>query len=245
MGIRPKKLFTLALVILLIAILSIGTLAWFSATESVTNTFYIGAAPGVGGDDPDEKPPFGFNVFGQRQDTEHDPEYYEFINTYNNVLPASVLDKKVYFHNTGVYDQWVRLHLIFSDGAAWKNAIQKGAAYAHVDEVTFITEHLLGGLNENLLLEDPFVSYDLFGTTDTLTLTFYYKDMITTDAHFLIMDTLTIPGILNNEDMAAFGPNGFTIQFRGDALQANDLPADNAIDAFKTANWKTGDEFSS
>ena len=27
--------------------------------------------------------------------------------------------------------------------------------------------------------------------------------------------------------------------------KANDLPAENAIDAFKTANWKTGDEFSS
>ena len=243
MGKHPKKLFTLALVLLLIAILSMATLAWFNTTEVVTNTFYIGAAPGTGGgEDPEKKPPFDFNVFGQRQDTDHDPEYYEYLNAYSNVLPASVLDKKLYFENTGTYSQWIRLHLIFSDREAWLNALEKAADYEGMDDIhEYATTKLLGGLNENLLWEDPLVHNDLFGTTDTMTYTFYYKNEVKSGDSFLIMDTITIPAVLDAADMAAFGPNGFAIRLKGEALQADELPEfKDAKEAFAYVEWATG-----
>ena len=51
MKLTKKKVFVAALAICLIAILSFGTLAWFSAGDSVKNEFYVADSTEK---DPDE-----------------------------------------------------------------------------------------------------------------------------------------------------------------------------------------------
>ena len=46
---NKKKLLSLALAVIMIAILSFGTLAWFSDSDDVTNNFYIASS-----DDPSD-----------------------------------------------------------------------------------------------------------------------------------------------------------------------------------------------
>ena len=54
---RKKKLFSLAVVAIMIAILSFGSLAWFSDSDSVTNDFGI-----AGGENQDPDQIFSVDV---------------------------------------------------------------------------------------------------------------------------------------------------------------------------------------
>ena len=74
-----KKLFVAAVAVSLIAILSLGTLAWFTDSKSVTYNFYVATSDA---DEADEV----FSV--ALTETEAGP--------YNDVLPGDTLAKKSY-----------------------------------------------------------------------------------------------------------------------------------------------------
>ena len=91
---NKKKLLSLALVVIMVAMLSFGTLAWFSDSDSVTNNFAVAGGEAA---EPDEifsvdvletvKDESGKeSVIGKEGDATSDSTF-----TYENIAPAEKL----------------------------------------------------------------------------------------------------------------------------------------------------------
>ena len=119
MKLSKKKVFALALAVCLLATLSLGTLAWFTAEDEVTNNFYVGDST----TDPDDV--FGVDVW-EEVDTDRDPETElevvgkgdttENTADYDLILPGEAMTKKPYLTNTGKHPQFARAIVTVSDG---------------------------------------------------------------------------------------------------------------------------------
>ncbi|MBO7252630.1 MAG: hypothetical protein J6V25_08375 [Oscillospiraceae bacterium] len=116
MKLNKKKVFSLALVALLIATISFGTLAWFSDSDETTNTFYVATSEDDSADDI-----FSVNVY-EDVDTDNDGTLEKEDDEgaeFSDILPGQKIVKKPYVENTGRYDQWVRLTITFESQDAW------------------------------------------------------------------------------------------------------------------------------
>ena len=110
---NKKKVLSLSLVIIMIAILSFSSLAWFNDRDSVTNEFMIATS-----DDPsDPDDIFSVDVW-EEVDTDGDGEVDTVKPgedadgggaTFEDILPGSELIKKPVIENTGAYDQYIRV----------------------------------------------------------------------------------------------------------------------------------------
>ena len=87
MKMTKKKVFVTALAGCLVAILSMGSLAWFSAQDSVTNNFYVADSEDNNPDDI-----FSVDVY-EKYDSDGDgnPEEYQKGITYDDILSGSTL----------------------------------------------------------------------------------------------------------------------------------------------------------
>lgn len=99
---NKKKLLTLALVIVLIAILSFTTLAWFTDTDEVTNTFTVGSVKIVQNEQQiDDKT-------GALEDFEQGKMLLPIVNTKDPAADPNYQDKIVTVTSTGNNDAYVR-----------------------------------------------------------------------------------------------------------------------------------------
>jgi len=210
-----KKLLSLSLVVIMIAILSLGSLAWFSDSDEVENEFLI-----AGSDDQDPDDIFSVDVF-ENYDSNGDgtdEEYQEGI-IYEDILPGDKLQKEAFVKNTGYYDQYVRVIVTISDATAWLNAV-----------------------GEDINMENVFVGYNadawtniekkIEGETDTVTYVLYYAGVLKGDEEINLFTGVNIPTSLTQEQAAAFGGD-FTIGVKAQAVQTENVGA-NAYEAFQT-----------
>ena len=122
MKLTKKKVFVSALSVCLIAILSFGTLAWFNATDAVTNSFKIADS------NQDGTPDFSVEVWENEidgddnadADGDGDNKITHNGNTYKHIAPGDVLAKNPTVQNTGDYDQWIRVLVTFDEWAKLK-----------------------------------------------------------------------------------------------------------------------------
>ena len=121
-----KKLLSLALVVIMIAILSLSTLAWFNDSESVTNKFLVASSDGT--NTPDSI--FSVDLWEKTPGGDKDQDGH----SYEAILPGSNLKKEVNVENTGAYDQYIRVVVTLSDGKAWLKVL--GAGY-DLDSIFF------------------------------------------------------------------------------------------------------------
>ena len=85
MKFTKKKVFVIALAICLIATISMGTLAWFTATEKVDNIFKVST-------DSEQKPDFKLDLFEHEADEDGKVSDTEVeANTYDNIAPGNKL----------------------------------------------------------------------------------------------------------------------------------------------------------
>lgn len=217
-----RKVFLAAVVICLIAIISMGTLAWFSDSEEVKNEFKIAQS-----DDDTADDIFSIDVWEIDPDS-NDRE--EVGHTYKDILPGDSLKKDVYVKNTGYYDQYVRVIVTISDAKAWLNALPD-----NVDAATLATQ-IFKGLDltkwdhiYNNLSEDP--------NAEDLIYVLYYKDIFKADDEAInVFQSIEIPTTLTRDEAAKFD-NAFTIDVKAQAVQTdNVVPA--TITAGKTAAWE-------
>ena len=154
MKLNKKKVFVTALAVSMIAILSVGALAWFSASDKVVNEFFVA-------DSEDDTPEEIFSV-DVWEYTENSPtEKVPAGDTYANVLPGDTLKKEPHVANTGHYDQYIRVIVEISDATAWINAVGMDIEMAEV----FV------GFDETQWNN---ISMDANGETDTITYVLYY-----------------------------------------------------------------------
>lgn len=110
-----KKVFLVAVAVCLVAIISAGTLAWFSDSDSVKSTFYVASS--------NEKADDIFSVGLQGKENA----------TYVDLLPGQVVENLIEVENTGRYAQWVRVKITFSDAKAWKEVLGDTALTSMLD----------------------------------------------------------------------------------------------------------------
>ena len=220
MKMTKKKVFVTALAICLVAILSMGTLAWFNAQDEVTNKFMIADSDD---DTPDEI--FSVDVWENTPDGEKDQDGYE----YTDILPGDTLKKEARVENTGHYDQYVRVTVTISDAQAWIAALGADFNVADVFDgfVAADWNHIWNNMNGATTIPENFVYV------------MYYKNIVKPGDVINVFNNVKIPTSLTREEAVAFGGN-FDITVKAEAVQTENVvpegtaAADAAWAAFKT-----------
>lgn len=213
-----SKVFVIALAVCLIAVASLGTLAWFNDSDEVKNDFFISNSE----DDPDDI----FSVDVWEDDTENDPlpgdpeepklDGIEF----DDILPGDELYKEVHIENTGAYDQYIRATVTVSDASVWQKVygqrlVPLTAFVETIDEAALYTT-----VSYYDAVNDAFV-YEL-----------YYKDVLAPDAEFIVFDRVNISTALDRFQAAELA-GSFYINVVADAVQTENVGS-NVYEAFKT-----------
>ncbi len=220
MKMTKKKVFVSALAICLIAIISMGSLAWFSAQDDVTNNFYVGSSDDTNPDDI-----FSIKVWENTPDGDKDQDGYE----YKDILPGDVLKKEVSVENTGYYDQYVRITITVSDAQAWMNALNTNGAAPKLEQI-------VDGWDRNA---NVWVDNSAEIVNDTIVYTMYYNGILLGDQESIYDDAgvhsdvvsvftaVKIPKTLTVAQAAAF-ENNFAIKVKADAVQTENLGIDRS-----------------
>lgn len=216
-----KKVFVASIAVCLVAILSMGTLAWFTASDSVTNDFYFGTTD----EDGDEL--FAIDVWedDEADDPDNDDRDYDGLQ-FDHVVPNQPLYKEPHLENKGQYSQFVRATVIIEEASVLASRFEKDwNDPSNMLEGINDTDWKLGGVK--------FVK----GGEDRLEYTFYYEHILEPDTSTSeIFNTVRIPKYLTDEEAREFGED-FTVTIYGEAIQSEYLeyegnPIDNAYDAF-------------
>ena len=212
-----KKLLSLALVIIMIATLSFGTLAWFTDSDEVTNDFLV-----AGSEDQNPDDIFSVDVW---EDTDGDGvEDTTTGHTYKNILPGDKLTKVVKVENTGSYDQYIRVTVEISDAIAWQNALGE-----NFNDETLIA--CFDGYDPDLWRRE---SSEFDAAADVIRITLYYnggnkenRGIVAPNQVINVFTAVNIPASLTQEQAALFA-GGFEIKVTADAVQTENLGIDTA-----------------
>ena len=211
MKLTKKKVFVTALVICLVAIISMGTLAWFSDTDSATNNFLV--------TDSDKTPNDVFSVDVTEKvanDGETPSDTTVDGYTFNNIIPGDELTKQPFVTNTGKYDQYIRVTVTVSDQAAFADALGEdfpvASAFVNINTTDLVLE-----------------SSDI--VNDNLVYVYYVNKIVAPTESIRLFDGVIIPTDLTQQDVAneklSDGvtantlKDGFTIDIFAEAVQAD------------------------
>lgn len=220
-----KKVFVAALAICLVAILSMGSLAWFSAQDSVTNNFYVADSTD---NDPDDI--FSVDVY-EKYDSDEDgaPEEYQNGISYDDILPGDKLDKDAIVKNTGHYDQYIRVIITISDKAVFKSIVEStGADFDTYD----VRQHFVGFDSSKWDL----VNSTMDNSGESIQYVLYFNDVLKSGDSFSVFTGVEIPEAMTQEHASHFdddGVWGFTIDVKAQAVQTDNV-GDSAAEAFAT-----------
>lgn len=214
-----KKLFIAALAICLVAIVSMGTLAWFTATDEVTNKFYVADsntpdADGVFGIDLWEKDEDG-NVYSQGDDKSG--------MVFEEIIAGDKLTKEPHLENTGIHPMWVRATVTVTGANILKEALS--------EDLHWMTwENLFAGKDDGQWVVDS-TTYDP-NTKELKYVLYYQKELAEGAVTEQIFDTVLIPTALT-VDMAE-RLDSFNVVILGEAIQSENLGVATAKEAFET-----------
>ena len=215
MKLNKQKVFALALAVCLIATLSMGSLAWFTDDDSVTNDFFIAGSE-------DENPDDVFSVDVWEDATPEAPDGEDKIQDgieYPAILPGDDLYKEVNVENTGAYAQYIRTTVTVTDAHIWQ-AIH-GEHFVALDKIA--TD-----------LNPAFTTYSIIcdEVNDTLTYVLYYENILAVDEVVTLFTNVAIPEELTREQAAEMA-GGFQINVVAEAVQTENV-GNNAVEAFET-----------
>lgn len=208
---KKNRILVAALAISLVAILAWGTLAYFTDSDTVTNSFMTATST-----DPDKKL-FDVDLYETDVDGDNDVK----ANTYTEILPGETVTKDPTVKNTGMYNQYVRVNITVSNAAEWKAAC---AAHNITDLST-----IFGNFNDEWERKD--VKEDT--VNNTLTYVFYLNRVLEPEQTSTVFETFTIPASFTIDDMNTL--KTFTLTIVADAIQSDNNGA-NAVEGFQ--NWE-------
>ena len=203
-----KRVLIVALAVCLIATLSMGTLAWFTAEDEVTNKFMVGDSTTA----PDKV--FGIDVW-EEVDTNDDAvletvgkgDTTENTATYQQILPGKVLPKKPYLTNTGIHPQYVRAIVTVTEA----DILKAGMAHDWSQ-----VEMFLPGTSDKWELANKYY------TNDTFVFVYYYNEVLAAGATTeKLFDAVVIPTELTKEQAAEMVE--FDVNVFGQAIQSEHL----------------------
>lgn len=226
MKMTKKKVFVAALAVCLVATLSAGSLAWFSAQDAVKNEFFVADSK-----EHTANELFSVDVY---EYTEKSPDVkVPTGDSYDEILPGDTLKKEPHVANTGYYDQYIRAIVTISDATAWINAVG----------LDFEIENVFANYDATKWNN---ISKDINGETDTITYVLYYNGILdgsdtANDAtsgtvnDIVLFTHVNIPESLTQAQVAAF-KGGFSIDVKAQAVQTENVTPNNggAFEAFAT-----------
>lgn len=214
-----KKLLIIALVVCLLAVAAFGTLAYFTDTAQVINTFSVSSDEDFDPTDPNA-PDLIFSI----DLYEHDGEQKVTAKEFTDFLPGDVLTKDPTVEVVGAESAWVRMTVTVTEAADWQTAL---AAHS----ITSL-ETIFGGFNASAWtrFDAPVVDAD----NDTISYTYYYNTVMNQGDTATLFTTVTIPGALTVEELLTLAEFEMTIQ--ADAIQSANT-GDSAYAAF-TNYWE-------
>jgi predicted ribosomally synthesized peptide with SipW-like signal peptide len=235
MKMTKKKIFAISLIVCAIAILSMGTLAWFTDNDTVKNEFMVADST-----ETDPEKVFSVNVY-EKEDTDGDGSADKLTESGivfdgQDVTPGANLVKEIYVDNTGKFDQYVRVIVTLSDISAWMDVmgITTTSDYVNLAEIFLVENDFDTTWHRN----DDETIYD--STKDTLTYVYYYNGVLKPDSDVItFMKGVKIPTALEKEDVIVM-KGGFTLDVVAEAVQSVNMldtygaiEYQNAIDSFE------------
>lgn len=228
---NKKKILSLALVVIMIAILSFSTLAWFTDSDSAENDFNIG---GAGTGKPEDI--FDIEVKENIDGKEEAVDNAEF----KDILPGDNYKKEAYLTNNGSYEQYVRVVMTVTDWSLINGGVTgtNGVVTIYMDKDFNQNWQIVGQIqakqveNKLVLCVNSDGCYD--AQTDTLTVTMYLKHKLAPGETVQIMDAVSISPNATQADFAAEGfADGFQIAIDADAAQT-----ENILDEYHADEWQ-------
>ena len=249
---KKRNILAIALALCLVAIMACGSLAYFTDSEKVTNTFKTSfVAEDKDGDGDideddinqlDKDDIFSIVVYETDNSATDGSRTYEG-NTYDAILPGDKLDKDPTVENTGAYPAYVRMTVVVNEAKDWQTAIAKHLANGNLkagDNGAYDLANIFGGFNSNWeRKEDPVYDED----ADTLTYVYYLNAALpaedvadTTDVQedaSTLFTSVTIPSCFDAVDMLSL--KEFKLEITADAIQSMNTggdPDDNVLDSY-------------
>lgn len=228
MKMTKKKVFVAALAICLVAIISMGTLAWFNATDDITNNFKVAT------DENDTDPTFSVKV----SETALDGTETEDGVTYYDVVPGDVISKDPKITNTGDYTQWIRVSVTMTKANYWKDFGGSLAFTDIFDGSTYGLAANVGTATEKWLLVEDAVEPNADGTAVWY---LYLNREFAAGSDEILFTEVNIDEDFTLDEVMSLGGE-FSINVKADALQ-RDNTGDNAVEAFTNVGWTAGTAF--
>ena len=209
---KKSKVLVIALIVSVAAIISIGSLAWFTAKDDVTNTIKLADN-------------FKITVFEHNFNDPNTAVTTEGV-TYTNIMPGQKIPKDPTVKNTGNHPEWVRVKVTLSHyNEVWKSLVATGT------DLTTLFDGYSDAIWEQADGDPVVVPAVTEGTPapSTVTITFYLRNKLepysdTTNNQYKLFNSVTIPGTLTSEQAKTM--NGqFTIKVEAEAIQAENLPS--------------------
>ncbi len=217
-----RKIFVAALAISLVAIISMGSLAWFSGSDSVKNNFMVATSTD---DQPEDV--FSVDVYEVKPDGTKEQTGL----SYTDVLPGDQLEKKAHVANTGYYDQYIRVIVTISDAPAWQAMLGTG-----FNDTTLLS--CFEGFNQSKWNHITTEVYNK-GTTDNaaddvIRIVMYYNDVLEGDhdsnpGDITVFTGVNIPSVMTQTHAVLFDDDsveGFTIDVLAQAVQTENVVPD-------------------
>jgi predicted ribosomally synthesized peptide with SipW-like signal peptide len=193
MKMTKKKVFVVALAVCLVAIISMGTLAWFTATGTVDNKFQVSTATG------EQYADFKLEIFETKVLPDGTLGTDEVnANEYTHIAPGDELDKDPTVRNAGQYDMWVRINVTLDNYTTWEDVFGQGYDFSTI----------LTGVSAEWTLDATSVG--------TNTLVFYKNTVLAPTEESTLFTGVKIPTEFTVENM----PTEFNLKVVGEAIQA-------------------------
>ncbi len=218
------KVLVITLAVCLLAMGSLGTLAWFTAEDEVTNNFLIADSE----DDADEI--FSIDVWEDKtsEDTSDEEKIQDGIK-FEDLQPGDDLYKEVNIENTGYYAQYVRATVTVTGATTWQKLY--GKIYWNLTE-------LATDVNADFTLSRVVYNAD----KDTMTYVYYYNNELEAGDFVTLFTDVKIPTAMTQYDAAELSGE-FDINVKAEAVQTANV-GDNAIAAFTTVGmYEDGGEY--
>ena len=199
-----KKLLSLALVVIMIAILSFSTLAWFNDSDSVSNKFYVADSEDTSPDDI-----FSVDVY-EEVDTNGDgtPDTKEDAGLeFEDVVPGQTLPKAPVVENTVKYAQWVKLTISFSSTKAW-NALVDGTVAGPIELLTKAAD-----------FDTNWKGVSFEAVNGTYVYTYYLKTALQPGETVDVFTAVNIPTTLEQADFFGIKDEEIKLDVKAEAIQ--------------------------
>lgn len=222
-----KKLVTLAIVVIMIAILSYSTLAWFNAKDTVTNTFEI--SDSLSKFDVDVWEVVPGDTAGTTKEVGKGTKGATDGAAFTDVLPGVEYQKTVHVTNSSnnvLADQYIKAEVTFTNYSALKKLGTSGDYDC--------TGMLIGGKfsAESTATTDWWYDANVTrtdATADTVTYTFYLKKVLKNEEDVVLFEHVKLPETMDIDDVAGLKTEGFEIEVVAFSVQtANIVTSDGS-----------------